>query len=164
MVSHARALLLLASAIAVAAVAGAAAVWVNARERALDERARRAHALAARGPSAIAQVEVESVSMHFDKPHVRSLPVELAALGAARFHTQAGHPELAVQQIEGLFSRVPEGGLQSECTAELAIAQCALGKRAEGEHALRELAKLSAPAALIARAQSACQREASAEP
>lgn len=102
--------------------------------------------------------------MHFDKPHVPTLPMEMAALGAARFHIQEGHPELAVQQLERLFNRVPEGGLHSECTAELAIARCALGKRSEGEQALRELARLSAPPELITRATSACQHHATANP
>ena len=99
--------------------------------------------------------------MHLDDPHARSLPVEMAALGAARFHNQAGHPELALQQLERLRSRVPHGALESERTAELAIAQCALGKRSEAGQTLHELERMAAPSEVLARAKNACEQSAS---
>jgi len=155
--SRVRAWVLVLFAVVAAAAAGFAASWVNARERAADL----AHAAAAKSPPGAAQDEpgyatAEAVSVHFDDPHAPSLPAEMAALGAARFHNQAGHPELALQQLERLRSRYPTGALRSERTAELAIAQCALGKRDEAGQTLADLARLAAPAELVSRVKTAC--------
>jgi hypothetical protein len=155
-----RAAVLVVFAVATAAAAGFAAFWVNERERAADAAARSPR------PAASASSELdagpgyataEAVSVHFDNPHAPSLPAEMAALGAARFHNQAGHPELALQQLERVGSRFPQGALRSERMAELAIAQCALGKRAEAGQTLADLARLAAPAELVSRARTACE-------
>jgi hypothetical protein len=142
--SRVRAVLLVVFALAAVAAAATAARWVYQREHAADAAPR--------------QIQAEAVSMHLDDPHARSLPVEMAALGAARFHNQSGHPELALQQLERLRSKVPHGALESERMAELAIAQCALGKRSEAGQTLHELERLAAPAELLARVKNACER------
>jgi hypothetical protein len=155
-----RAVVLVLLAVAAAVAAGLAALRVNQREQAADAAAR------SPGPAAPASSEpnagpgyatAEAVSVHFDDPHAPSLPAEMAALGAARSHNQAGQPELALQQLERVGRRFPGGALRSERMAELAIAQCALGKRAEAGQTLADLTRLAAPAELVSRAKTACE-------
>jgi hypothetical protein len=157
--SRVRAFVLVLFAVSAAAIAGVAALWVNGRERAADATAHSPPAKAAAGGTSQAppiHPVAEAVAMHFENPHASSLPAEMAALGAARFHNEEGHPELALLQLQRLRSRYPRGGLQSESMVELAITQCALGKRAEAAQTVAELERLGPPTALVSRAKAAC--------
>lgn len=89
-------------------------------------------------------------------PHAMSLQPEMAALGAARFYREQGKPEQALIQLDVLAQRYPQAALPAERAAERAAALCALGRAEDAKRYLGELTQLSAPPALIARANAAC--------
>jgi hypothetical protein len=82
---------------------------------------------------------------------------EVALLSRAEVELNGGHPESALRELDEHERRFPHGLLTEERTAARVQALCALGRFAEGNAELAQLARVSPHSPLAERARQACR-------
>lgn len=85
-----------------------------------------------------------------------ALSRELALISQAQHAVRAGQSERALQLLQLHAMQFPTGALLQERFATQALAFCALGRVAEGQRAIGELARLSASSPLLGSARRSC--------
>lgn len=85
-----------------------------------------------------------------------ALSRELALISQAQRAVRAGQSERALQLLQRHAAEFPAGALLQERFATQALALCALGRVAEGQRAIGELARISASSPLLGSARRSC--------
>jgi hypothetical protein len=85
-----------------------------------------------------------------------ALSRELALINQAQRAVRAGQSERALQLLQRHAAQFPAGALLQERFATQALALCALGRVAEGQRAIGELARISASSPLLGSARRSC--------
>jgi len=78
-------------------------------------------------------------ALAIDDHHSPTIPRELAALGASRYHLEQDEPEKALEQLDRLAERVAQPALSREHEATRVAALCLLGRRDEADALLAKL-------------------------
>jgi hypothetical protein len=85
-----------------------------------------------------------------------ALSRELALISQAQRAVRAGQSERALQLLQRHAAQFPAGALLQERFATQALALCALGRVAEGQRAIGELARISASSPLLGSVRHRC--------